>query len=52
MGKGPYFTVNISVSKGTERPWLQRFTTYGGYKVLQFGVLGMYVQLNYGIKNA
>lgn len=50
MGPNMLFNLSISVSKERKPPFLQRYDTYGGYKVFQFGFLGLYVQLNYGME--
>lgn len=51
MGPTTYFSINFSISKGFSKPFVQSFQTHGGYKVFQFGVLGLFMQFNYGQKH-
>lgn len=50
MGTSQYFNFIVSINKEMKQPWIQKYKTVGEWNVLQFGVLGLFVQINYGFK--
>lgn len=48
MGPSQYFNMSVSVNKEIKGPWFHKYRTYGEYNVIQFGVLGLFVQFDYG----